>query len=102
MSKNAESFKPASDPDPLVINLTDLANVYGDGSGIKLLETNIYGMIAGETNQSNIITNSDKDAVILDKNKQGYYISDTNFSGIVTNSDKDVIIENKNRSSAVP
>ncbi|MCK5521152.1 MAG: hypothetical protein KAI81_08565, partial [Candidatus Marinimicrobia bacterium] len=102
MSKNKASINPMSHPSISMINLSDIANIYGDGSGIKQLESTVYGMISGETNNSNIITNSDKDAVIADKNKQGYYPSDTNFSGIVTNSDKDAIIENKNLSSSVP
>jgi len=102
MSKDKETFKPNGSEEITMIDLTDVANIYGDGSGIKLLETAVYGMISGETNESNIITNSDKDAVIEEKNLSGYYKSDTNFSGIVTNSDKDAIIENKNSSSSVP
>lgn len=102
MSKDKETFKPNGADDVTMIDLTNVANVYGDGTGIKQLETAVYGLISGETNDSNIITNSDKDLVIEEKNLSGYYTSDTNFSGIVTNSDKDPIIENKNSSTSVP
>lgn len=102
MSAEKETFKRNGDAPYTLIDLTNVANVYGDGSGIKQLETAVYGLFSGETNASGIITNADKDAVSNDKNLSGYYISDTNFSGIVTNSDKDPIIGNKNKATSVP
>ena len=63
---------------------------------------NVYGMYAGETNNSGIITNSDKDLINTDLNNSGYYVSDTNMSEIVTNADKDPINSNLNKSAQIP
>ena len=101
MSKTAQTFKAKGDTPYTDIDLTVLSNVYGTG-GIKELETGVYGMYAGETNDSGIITNADKSAIIANLNLAGYYKADTNFSGIVTNADKSFIIENTNKASEVP
>ena len=101
MSKTAQTFKAKGDTPYTDIDLTVLSNVYGTG-GIKELEIGVYGMYAGETNDSGIITNADKSAVIADLDKVGYYKADTNFSGIVTNADKSFIIENTDKASEVP
>ena len=71
------------------------------GGDASLLESSVYGMYAGDSNQSGIITNSDKDGIISDLNKAGYYEADTNCSGIITNSDKDTIITNLNKATSV-
>ena len=62
----------------------------------------VFAMIAGDANQSGIITNSDKDLVNSQVNQNGYYNSDVNMSGIVSNSDKDFINSNVNKSTQVP
>ena len=62
----------------------------------------IYGMFAGETNESGIVTNADKDLINTNLNISGYYTSDTNMSEIVTNADKDPINRNLNKSTQVP
>ncbi len=71
------------------------------GGDAALLETGIYGMYAGDTNNSGIVTNSDKDSIISNLNSAGYYDADSNCSGIVTNSDKDAIIANLNKATSV-
>ncbi|MCK5147570.1 hypothetical protein KAR48_12505 [bacterium] len=71
------------------------------GGDAAILETGVYGMYAGDTNNSGIVTNSDKDSIISNLNSAGYYDADSNCSGIVTNSDKDAIIANLNKSTAV-
>ena len=73
---------------------------YGSG-GCALLEANTWGMLAGDSNGSGIVTNSDKDPIIGALNQVGYNDADINLSGIVTNADKDKIIENLNKASAV-
>ncbi|MCK5147571.1 hypothetical protein KAR48_12510 [bacterium] len=71
------------------------------GGDAAILETGIYGMYGGDSNQSGIVTNSDKDGIIANLNEAGYYDADTNCSGIVTNSDKDAIIANLNKATSV-
>lgn len=75
---------------------------YGGASGAVEIEAGVWGMIAGDVNQSGIITNSDKDLINTEVNLSGYYDSDVNMSGIVTNSDKDLINANVNKSTQVP
>lgn len=69
------------------------------GKEAALLETGVYGMYAGDTNGSGIVTNSDKDPIITNLNNAGYYDADSNLSGIVTNADKDPIITNLNKAT---
>ncbi len=73
---------------------------YGEDGG-ALLESGVYGMIAGDANGSGIISNSDKDPIIGSLNQSGYMDCDTNLSGIVTYADKDYIVANLNRASQV-
>ncbi len=71
------------------------------GADAALLETGVYGMYAGDTNGSGIVTNSDKTSIISDLNSSGYYDADANCSGVVTNSDKTPIISNLNKASDI-
>ncbi|MCK5147568.1 LamG domain-containing protein [bacterium] len=71
------------------------------GGDAAVLETGVYGLYAGDGNQSGIVTNSDKDGIIANLNEAGYYDADTNCSGIVTNSDKDAIIANLNKATSI-
>lgn len=77
----------------------------GGADPMVLVDTapgNVYGCYAGETNNSGIITNSDKDLINTDLNNSGYYVSDTNMSEIVTNADKDPVNSNLNKSAQIP
>jgi len=58
-----------------------------------------YGMYGGDSNGSNIITQSDKEDIGTFLNQAGYFGVDINMSGIVTNADKDLIINNSNKAS---
>ena len=72
------------------------------GSEAVLLESGVYGMYAGDTNDSDIITYSDKDPINDNVNYAGYHSADANCSGIVTYADKDFINSNVNKASNVP
>jgi hypothetical protein len=61
-----------------------------------------YGLFAGETNLSGIITNSDKVPIDLNIDYNGYHIGDCNFSGIVTNADKVFIDLNMDEVGQLP
>jgi len=71
------------------------------GQDAAALGSGYYGMYAGDTNGTGIITNADKIDIATDLNQSGYYNADANGSGIVTHSDKDVILQNLNKSSMV-
>ena len=85
---------------PGTYNFTS-ANTQFKGDDAALLEAGVYGMYAGDTNGSGIITNSDKDPIITNLNSAGYYDADANCSAIVTNADKDPIITNLNKASNI-
>ncbi|MGH1364236.1 MAG: beta strand repeat-containing protein [Calditrichia bacterium] len=72
------------------------------GDGMVDITGGVFGLFAGETNDSGIITNADKSAVISNLNTTGYKVSDTNFSGIVTNADKTPMNSNLNAATQVP
>ena len=75
---------------------------YGQANGAKELQSGVWGMIAGDSNTSGTVSNSDKDAINTNINLSGYYDGDTNMSGTVSNADKDFINTNVNKSSQVP
>ena len=75
---------------------------YNGAAGAKDLGGGVWGMIAGETNSSGVVTNADKDLIDANINATGYLIGDTNLSGVITNADKDDIDANINRASQVP
>jgi hypothetical protein len=89
---------------PVEYNFTDSpAKFYGSGGCVELGSgSGKWGMIAGDTNGSGIITVADKAPIVTSLNKAGYYKADTNFSGIVTVADKAKIVANLNKASTVP
>jgi|GEM_PF-2601265 len=74
----------------------------GGGDGMINITGSIYGMFAGETNDSGIITNADKTNIVNNLNTVGYDQADTNFSGIITNADKSAVNTNLNNATQVP
>jgi hypothetical protein len=76
-------------------------NIYDTDSAAKL-ENNIYGLYAGDTNTSTIITYSDANNIIRKNTNLGYISADNNLTGIVTYSDVESIIKNNTKSTKVP
>lgn len=64
--------------------------IYGFETGIKVLNNDIWGMIAGDGNGDGHINNLDKtDTWSIKAGKPGYLGGDFNMNGQVSNSDKD-------------
>ncbi len=61
-----------------------------------------FGMFAGETNLSGIISNADKVPIDINMGFVGYDMGDCNFSGIISNSDKVFIDLNMGEVGQVP
>jgi hypothetical protein len=80
---------------------TDVTQAYGSDP-VKDLGDGVYGMYSGDTNNSGIITASDKSMVNSFNLSSGYFNADTNFSGIVTASDKTNINSNNLKQNFVP
>jgi hypothetical protein len=87
-------------PNSTVYDFTSSANQSYGTNGIKDLGGK-FGLYGGDSDESGIITNADKDPINTNLNANGYYNGDTNFSGIVTNADKDLINANLNAASAI-
>ncbi len=81
---------------------TSKAKYYGNSAGAKEIETGIWGMAAGDANDSDIISFSDKDSINSKLNSTGYYFGDTNIDGTVTKEDKFLIKININHFSRLP
>ncbi len=81
---------------------SDGSAYYGTGGGVDMTGTGVWGMIAGETNDTGIVTVADKASVVDELNNAGYYKADINFTGIVTVADKAHIVNNLNKASTVP
>jgi peptidoglycan/xylan/chitin deacetylase (PgdA/CDA1 family) len=62
----------------------------------------LFGMIAGDTNISAIITAADITPIIVNLNLSDYNDADVNMSGIVTAADITKIISNLNKATNVP
>jgi peptidoglycan/xylan/chitin deacetylase (PgdA/CDA1 family) len=66
------------------------------------LSGGVFGMVAGDANNSLIITAADVTPIITNLNNSDYNGADVNMSGIVTASDVTKIISNLNKTSNVP
>ncbi|MCD4650863.1 MAG: C10 family peptidase, partial [Candidatus Cloacimonetes bacterium] len=75
-------------------------------AGVKLLETGVYGLIAGETTDpagtGGTITDPDKGLINTGSGTSGYRLADINFSATVTDPDKGFINLNSGRTCQVP
>ncbi|NOX47964.1 MAG: PKD domain-containing protein [Chlorobi bacterium] len=66
--------------------------VFGGANGYKELETNVWGMVAGDGNASGIVDNTDESVVWKsDLGNSGYIGGDFSLNGIVENTDESVI-----------
>jgi hypothetical protein len=83
---------------------TGSGQVYGGASGYKQLDSNVWGMVAGNINADNQITLSDKSAGWTgDAAKKAYLGADANLNVQVNNPDKnDYILTNLGKVSSVP
>ena len=85
---------------------TSATQYYGGPAACKFVGMNgldsVFAMVAGETNNSGVITNADKDIIDSNIDATGYLVGDTNLSGVVTNADKDFIDGNIDKTSKVP
>lgn len=83
-----------------------VTKAYTDGSSDPMVQVDTipvaFGLYAGETNLSGIISNSDKQPIDDNMNATGYRLGDTNFSGIVSNADKQFIDDNMNEADQIP
>lgn len=91
----------SSDSSILYDFTTSELKAYGDNP-MKNLGGDIFGMYAGDTNNSAIISASDVAPIIVDLNLSNYNNADVNLSGIVTAADVSKIILNLNKYSNVP
>jgi len=85
-----------------IYNMSVAGSAFG-AAGVVEVESGsgVYGLFAGETNTSNIITNADKQAVD-DNIDELYHIADVNLSGIVSNEDKQFVDDNIDNWGKVP
>lgn len=83
---------------------TGASQVYGGSSGYKLLESNKWGMVAGDINGDKNINISDKtNGWTIEAAKKGYKGPDANLNVQVNNPDKnDFILLNSGKISGVP
>ncbi|NQT24380.1 S8 family serine peptidase [candidate division KSB1 bacterium] len=81
---------------------TALTQYYGaDADRAKEVETGVWGLNAGDGNESGIVTISDANLAITNRDDVGYHISDYNLSGIVTISDANLAIANRDANTNV-
>ncbi|MCK5079089.1 MAG: hypothetical protein KAR09_04045, partial [Bacteroidales bacterium] len=85
-------------------DFTDANNkAYGTNAQVQVDTSPVaYGLFAGETNLSGVITYADKQPIDDNLNTGGYQLGDTNFSGVVTYADKQFIDDNINVAGQVP
>ena len=84
-----------------IVDLTNSSNVYGTG-GVIELETGVYGMIAGETNDDGIISTADKGLINDHNGNLVYDKADTNDDGIVSTADIGKVNDNNGKLTQVP
>ncbi len=68
---------------------TSVDQVYGGANGHKMLETDVWGMVAGDGNGNGLIQNTDETAVWkTDLGNSGYMGGDFNLNGLTQNTDE--------------
>ncbi len=77
---------------------------YGNLTGIaqKQLSTGVYGLFAGDVNNSTVIEAADRSTTWNNRNQTGYILSDANMDGICNAGDRSKIWNNRNFLSLVP
>lgn len=81
--------------------MTAQSQAYGTAAQ-KQLASGVFGMYAGDANQSGIVSAADANAIFGQLNVAGYSLNDVNLSGIVTASDANMVFRNLNIASQVP
>ena len=79
---------------------TALTQYYGNEA--KELETNVYGLFAGDANASSIVNTTDYFAVKPNLGTTGYYDADANLSSIVNTTDYFAIKPNLGKAINIP
>jgi hypothetical protein len=100
MTAAAQSLTAAIPSSPYDFT-TGASQAFG-ANPMKALSDGRFALIAGDANQSNIVTAADANLIIGQLNTTGYNIRDANLSGIVTAADANMAIGNINRTSQIP
>jgi hypothetical protein len=79
----------------------EITQAYGEDP-MKDLGDSAFGMYAGDTNNSGIITAADKSPINSFLNDSGYFEADSNLNGIVDDEDKQPVISNNLKHTYVP
>jgi len=99
MSSDSISFAGGS----VNYDFTTSEDKYFGGSGAaKDLGGGLWGMIAGDGNDSGIVTMADRNGAMLQRDASGYNIWDFNLSGIVTMKDVNMAFSNRDAGTKVP
>ncbi len=75
---------------------------YGGSAGAKEVESGVWGIIAGDVNQSSFINSGDYVTTQTEIGSSGYVNGDCDFNGLVDSEDYVKIKQNVGKSSAVP
>ena len=101
MSAEAQLLNSSS---PSMYDFTSgIAQYYGtDPSRAIQVESEVYGMDAGDANGSGTVDASDRSATWNGRNQSGYLNADCNLSGTVDASDRSITWNNRNKATSVP
>jgi hypothetical protein len=80
---------------------TAQAQAFGT-SPLADLGSGVFGLFAGEANNSGLVSAADISLAIGALNATGYQITDANMSGLVTAADISVMISSLNKASQLP
>jgi hypothetical protein len=86
----------------ILYDFTISVNNTNGESGIADLGNGVFGMYAGDTNSSDMITYSDVMGIIQKNTSSGYLPADANLTGIITYADITPVVNNNTRVSQVP
>jgi hypothetical protein len=81
---------------------TSADKYYGGATGAKELETDVWGMIAGDTNGDGTVGASDRNETWNDTNNAGYLDTDCDLNSSVGASDRNITWNNRTLFTTVP
>ena len=98
MSTNAVSLTENSS----LYDYTGDSKSYYGSDGAVTVDVGVWGLYAGEGNNSGIITIADRNDALSNRDFVGYSVYDYNLSGIVTISDANMALSNRDANTQVP
>ncbi len=89
--------------DPVLYDFTTAeSRYYGTGGCVNIDGSGIWGLWAGDTDQSGTVDDADGTVVWNERNNTGYFNGDADMNGVINARDRSLVYGNRGKTSGVP